>query len=115
MAARYDRRMLTAATFDPLARSTLTALQDRLDAAYESGALEELELEAGVLTIMTATGKSFIVSAHGPSMEIWLASPLSGGLHFRWNGNAWALPDGALLDDVLARDLQSQGVELVHA
>jgi len=104
--------MLDTSTFFKRADATLNGLFDRLDAAYEAGGLEELELEGNVLTIVTETGKTFIVSAHAPSSEMWLASPLSGGLHFRDTGSDWALPSGELLSDVLARDLATQGVEM---
>jgi iron donor protein CyaY len=104
--------MLDATTFLKCADATLNGLFDRLDAAYEAGGLEELELEGLVLTIITETGKTFIVSAHAPSTEIWLASPLSGGLHFRHQDDDWVLPSGERLADVLARDLATQGVEM---
>jgi iron donor protein CyaY len=102
--------MLSETQFQSLASVTLTRLHDVLDAAYESGALEELELEPGLLTIITETGKTFIVSAHAPSQQIWLASPISGGLHFPWNGTAWVLASGDTLETILTRELATQQV-----
>jgi iron donor protein CyaY len=102
--------MLSDSQFQSLSRDILTRIHDALDGAFENGALDELELEPGLLTIVTGTGRTFIVSAHGPTGEIWLASPLSGGLHFAWDGTQW-IKNGETLEFVLTRDLQSQQVE----
>ena len=101
-----ERAMLTDSQFFTLGRDTLTRLHDALEPSYDSGTLEELELEAGLLTIVTQAGQSFIVSAHAPSQQIWLASPISGGLHFRWSGESWILGTGETIEEVLARELQ---------
>lgn len=98
--------MLTDSQFFTLGRDTLTRLHDALEPSYNNGTLEELELEAGLLTIVTRAGQSFIVSAHAPSHQIWLASPVSGGLHFRWSGESWILGTGETVEEVLARELQ---------
>lgn len=96
--------MLTESQFQSLTATTLARLHDALEPAYDSGALEELDLQTGILTIITESGKTFVVSAHGPSKEMWLASPLSGGLHFIWDGSQWS-KNGETLDFVLSRDL----------
>lgn len=98
--------MLTDSQFFTLGRDTLTRLHDALEPSYNNGTLEELELEAGLLTIVTRAEQSFIVSAHAPSHQIWLASPVSGGLHFRWSGESWILGTGETVEEVLARELQ---------
>lgn len=98
--------MLSDSQFYTLGRDTLTRLHDALEPAYDAGTLDELELEAGLLTIVTKAGQSFIVSAHAPSHQIWLASPISGGLHFRWSGESWILGTGETIEEVLARELQ---------
>lgn len=97
--------MLTDSQFYTLGRDTLATLHDALEPAYDNSTLDELELEAGLLTIVTNAGKSFIVSAHAPSHQIWLASPISGGLHFRWSGESWILGTGETLQEVLGREL----------
>lgn len=92
--------------FHRLADATLTALLDQLEPRYESGELEELELQGGVLTIRTAAGRSFVVSKHAPSRQIWLASPLSGGLHFSLHASgSWMLADGRELVLHLMKEL----------
>ena len=97
--------MLSESQFHRLSRDTLAALHDALEPAYNSGALEELELETGLLTVVTGAGKTFIASAHAPSKQLWLASPVSGGLHFRWDGQEWILGTGETLRDILGREL----------
>ena len=104
--------MLSDTEFQTLAQRTLTQLRDRYELAFENAEIEELELEPGILTIVTATGKTFIVSAHSASKQVWLASPISGGLHFHWEECAqhWALKTGELLDVVLRQELEREGV-----
>jgi frataxin len=71
----------------------------------ESGVIE-VECQAGILTIGLRSGKQIVVSKHAASREIWLASPLAGGLHFSHAGGAWALADGRTLGAVLAAELK---------
>lgn len=101
--------------YHAIADATLMHCFDQLDDAYEKGTLDELELESGVLTIKTMTGRSFVLSKHGPSMQLWFASPISGGLHFRLNESerCWELPDGRTLYEVVRSDLKQEAVEVV--
>lgn len=98
--------MLSDSQFLTLSRDTLARLHDALEPGYDAGDLDELEMEAGLLTIVTKLGQTFIVSAHAPSHQVWLASPVSGGLHFRWSGENWILGTGETLDEVIGRELQ---------
>ena len=100
--------------FHTLATAILSRIADRLEAAYEAGDLDDLALEAGVLTIKTASGQTFIVSKHEPSQQIWLASPFSGGLHFSYDASKqqFQLSHGATLDDTLGSDLARCGVAM---
>lgn len=102
--------MVTDSEFPTLAHRTLDQLRERYEPAFENEELDELELQNGVLTFATSTGKTFIVSAHAPSREIWLASPISGGLHFAWNGEHWALKSGELLEVIVRQELGREGV-----
>jgi frataxin len=87
--------MLDETDFHRRADATLAAILDQLEPRYEAGALEELELQGGILTIRTDAGRSFVVSKHAPSRQLWLASPLSGGLHFAARDHGqWQLSDG---------------------
>lgn len=104
--------MTSDSQFQAMASATLSQLYDALEPAYESGALEELEMETGLLTIATASGKTWLVSAHSPSRQLWLASPISGGLHFTPAQGQWVLAGGETLDAVLTRELHAHNIAI---
>jgi len=94
--------------FAALSDVTLGRLADSLEALDEDGLLE-VELMAGTLTIELASGAQFVVNRHGPSQQIWLSSPLSGGLHFDYDESeqAWVLKDGRRLDTLLKAEVET--------
>lgn len=98
--------------FHAAADATLVHCHDALDSAYASGALDELDLAGGILTIVTAAGKTFLLNKHAPSKQIWLASPISGGSHFSYTQTQWKLTDGTELYALLVRELKTHGVEV---
>jgi iron donor protein CyaY len=100
-------------TYHRLADATLDAIAQALEPAYDTGALEELDLAGSVLTITTADGHTFVVSKHAPSTQIWLASRKSGGLHFSYTNERWQLADGRELQNVLAEALTAHGIEVI--
>lgn len=91
-------------------RIILESLADALEEVDASGAAE-VELVDGILTIAFNSGKQLVISCHAPSQQIWLASPLSGGLHFSGVGGftQWQLPDGRSLAEVLAAEIKQLG------
>lgn len=42
----------------------------------------DLDLEAHQLTVTMPKGEVFLLTAHGTQRQLWVSSPLSGGLHF---------------------------------
>lgn len=102
--------MLDESHFHAYANATLMHINDQLEQAYDNGDLEELDYDegAGILTIITADDVTFVVSKHSPSGQLWLASPISGGLHFDFDSNAqdWKLEDGRTLKKILAENLE---------
>ncbi len=105
--------MLDQSRFHAYADATLMHINDQLEQAFDTGDLEELDYDegAGILTIITPSDVTFIVSKHSPSGQVWLASPLSGGLHFGFNETHqdWRLNDERNLKTILAEDLQQAG------
>jgi iron donor protein CyaY len=101
--------------FQTIADAALTHCFDQLETAYDNGSVEELELQGGILTIKTETGRTFLLSKHTPSFQIWLASPVSGGLHFRFDDatTSWKLPDGTALYELLRQELSAEHVTVV--
>ena len=96
--------------FHSVANDWLTRASDVLEEADQKGLLEA-ELEDGALAIVLPSGKQLLISKHSPMRQWWLASPVSGGLHFSYDAQAkkWCLPDGRVLNDVLAQELQTLG------
>lgn len=108
--------MLSEIRFHAIADATLLHLFDQLEDAFENCDFEELELNNGILTIETTSNKTFIVSKHAPSYQLWLASPISGGHHFSFDESreCWMLADGTTLKDILATELKSAaGVKVI--
>jgi iron donor protein CyaY len=103
--------MSTETEFHRYADATLDALFEQLESAYESGSLEDLDLRDGILTIQTEGGLTFVVSKHTASRQIWLASPLTGGLHFTYEPTSgeWQLADGTILTERLTQELMQSG------
>lgn len=94
--------------FEKLALNTLDEIADALDELDEGGSLE-LEYENGMITITSNSNKQFVVTKHSPSRQIWLSSPISGGLHFSYNQSTgkWQLGDGRELKSLLEKELEN--------
>ena len=99
---------LSDTAFAALADATLNRLADHLESSDVDGVLE-VELMSGMLTITLASGRQFVINKHGPSKQIWLSSPLSGGLHFDYDEGVqgWALADGRRLDTLLQAEMET--------
>lgn len=91
--------------FHSLADVWLAHAADALEAE------ETLDIEplGGLLNIHLPSGKTLVVSKHAPSRQLWLASPLSGGLHFSYDAEKkqWRLADGRALEKVMSQDLKT--------
>jgi iron donor protein CyaY len=92
--------------FHDAADAWLEALFERLE-AEDVEALLDMELEGGILTIITDAKTRLVLTKHAPSQQLWLASPISGGLHFSAieGGSDWVLRDGRQLSVVLVEEL----------
>ncbi len=101
--------------FHKLASSSLDNLANALD-ELDSDGIIEVEYQNDIITITTQQKKQFIVNKHSPSNQIWLSSPISGGLHFSYNGTDknWQTVDGKVLEQVLKHDLKiSANIEVL--
>lgn len=108
--------MLDETHFLAISTATLEHIHDQLEQAFQNGTLEELELNEGILSIELESGQCFVISKHEPSRQMWLASPLSGGLHFDYchDNNEWRLADGRTLKRLVAQELkQLCGLQIV--
>lgn len=97
---------LSETAFAALAEATLNRLADMAE-SLDGDATLEIELANGILSIELSNGRSFLVNKHTPSQQLWLSSPLSGGLHFDYDEDAkgWVLKDGSRLDTLLRAEL----------
>ena len=107
--------MMTETQYHQLADKTLEAIAAALESADESGDIE-VDLEGAVLTIGLPSSKQYLVSKHAPSQQLWVSSPVSGGLHFSYDKvtDSWHLPDGRHLHSLMATELETlAGIEMV--
>ncbi len=86
----------------------LNRLCGMAEALDEEDALE-IDQSAGMLSIELPSGKQFVINRQIPTRQIWLSSPLSGGLRFDYDEEekSWKLPDGRRLDTLLKADLET--------
>ncbi len=100
--------------YHQMADAALEQIAEMLEKPDAKGMIE-LEVQGGIVTIELDDGKQFIVSKHAPSKQIWLSSPLSGGLHFSYDNahQDWRLADQRSLQPLLLAELkQLAGVEV---
>jgi iron donor protein CyaY len=97
------------------ADDTLMHCYDQLEAAFEEGALDDLDMQGGILTIKALSGRIYLLSKHAPSQQLWYASPILGGLHFSYNetNQSWDLADNRSLYDVLRGDLSNENIAVI--
>lgn len=89
-----------------ISEEMLNKISEALEPYDKDGALE-VELQGGILSIDLPSGKQLLLSKHLASKQLWLSSPLSGGLHFSCSGKAWLLEGGRTLPQVLSQELKS--------
>lgn len=99
---------LSETAFVTLAEATLNRLCGMTEALDAEDVLE-VEQMSGMLTIELPSGKQFVLNRQIPTRQIWLSSPLSGGLRFDYDEDeqAWVLQDGRRLDTLLKADLET--------
>ena len=98
---------LSETSFVTIVEATLNRLSGMVEAFDEEDVLE-IEQSSGMLSIELPSGKQFVINRQIPTRQIWLSSPLSGGLRFDYDEDekAWMLGDGRRLDTLLKADLE---------
>jgi len=101
--------------YHAIADATLMHCYDQLEDAFEAGVLDDLDLQGGILTITALGRRIYLLTKHAPSLQLWYASPILGGLHFIFNegDQRWKLPDNRTLYEVLSAELKNENVEVV--
>lgn len=89
---------------------TIQRLFDDLEARIPP--LWDIDMDDRSLTLTTHAGAVFLITIHGPSGQIWLSSPLSGGHHFdyhesqsQWVSTKQSASFHVTLDAILFKDL----------
>jgi frataxin len=101
------RMVMDESQFQTAADKWLEALYELLE-LEDDEAMLDMDWQEGVMHIVVDDETTFVITKHAPSKQLWLSSPLSGGLHFSVidNGADWILADGRRLSIVLAEELQ---------
>lgn len=99
--------MVSESKFQERAEDFLEAIAAEIEAKDED-MLIDVDLTQGVLTLELDSGQQYIINRHDASKQLWLSSPISGGLHYDYNENSegWELTkDGSRLDELLTEEL----------
>ena len=102
--------MFDESAFHRQADDLLSRLTDALEAADAAGEID-MELAGGILQVALPEGKTYLINKHAASRQIWVSSPLSGGLHFAWDETKrqWMLPEGMEIGAFLRAELRALG------
>lgn len=88
---------------------TFHALEESLE--YQLDPQTDIDAREESLQITLVSGQIWLLNRHTPSQEIWLSSPLKGGLHFSWcsQNQQWISTRSSQdeLFDFLEKDLSS--------
>lgn len=96
--------MLTENDFHRHADAMLAHMQEVIEQADEDAVLD-VELQQGTLTVTLPDGRQYLINKHAASRQLWLASPLSGGLHFSFiAARDWQLADGRRITAVVEEE-----------
>jgi iron donor protein CyaY len=72
--------------FDTLAEQMLEKISDAIERVRPDA---DYDLEHGILSIVLPGGVQVIINKQSIAQEIWVASPASGGHHFRLDDEDW--------------------------
>lgn len=99
--------MLEESLFHTKADALLEKLFNEIEEKDEE-MLVDADLHQGVLSLELDSGKEYVISKHSASRQVWLSSPISGGLHYNYNTDkdGWELTkDGSRLSEFLSEEL----------
>ena len=103
--------MISATEFNALADAMFDRIVEIVDA---SDAVDDIELNQGVLEITCDDDSKIIINRHAPTQEIWVAAK-SGGYHFKRIDAGWVdTRGGEALSAALSRVLHEQTRQAVN-
>jgi iron donor protein CyaY len=89
--------------FVDLAEKTIADIAEQIELQDKEYRFE-IDMLGDVLSIKTKSGE-YILNKHTAAREIWLASPVSGPYHFRFDEGRWVNKAGVELVALLSREL----------
>jgi len=99
--------MLDETLFHQKADALLERIADEIDES-DKEMLIDADLNQGVLTLELDSGQEYVISKHSVAKQVWLSSPISGGLHYDYQPelDGWELTkDGSRLSELLTIEL----------
>ncbi|WPY00449.1 Putative frataxin superfamily CyaY-like iron donor protein [Candidatus Trichorickettsia mobilis] len=90
--------------FSNIAEQVLLFIADTIE-SFDSDGLIDVDFNNDMINISTDKG-IFIINKHSASMQIWLASPISGPYHFSYANGKWYSHAGSELFEILTNELQ---------
>lgn len=74
--------MINDIEFRHQVQSTLQFLEESLEQQLDDQS--DIDAREESLQITLSSGQTWLLNRHSPSHELWLSSPIKGGLHFGW-------------------------------
>ncbi|AHX05023.1 iron donor protein CyaY [Ehrlichia japonica] len=98
---------LCISDFQSLSYNLLNTLTEMIDKVDIDGVLE-CENYDGVVKISDSQGNVYVINKHEPSMQIWIASPISGSVRFSYDesSNTWISDKNDELFDFLRSEIR---------
>ena len=92
--------------FNKLANQELNYLLEQIESQL-IGDNCDIDLLDGILYIKLKNSSEYVINKHGPSKQIWLSSPISGGLHFAYSSAQakWISSSSLELREIIAKEL----------
>ncbi|WP_316353958.1 iron donor protein CyaY [Candidatus Trichorickettsia mobilis] len=92
--------------FSNIAEQVLLFIADTIESLDHDGSID-IDFNNDMINISTNKG-IFVINKHSASMQIWLASPISGPYHFSYTNGKWRSHTGSELFEILTNELQIQ-------
>ena len=93
--------MINESQFNLLVDSYLEMIADEIE-LKDTEMLIDVDLSPDMLTLELDSGQQYVISKNNAARQLWLSSPISGGLHYDYNeaSNMWELiKDGSRFDE----------------
>lgn len=101
--------MADPTAFHSLADRWLQHILDIVEDA-DTNAVVDADIGESGLTLVFPGGKTYLVTKHAINEELWVASPLCGGVHFQQVAGEWRARNGQELCALLTLEFSALGL-----